>query len=303
MEIIDYEMARSMLDAIPSLHDAIASFFNDHLGKSFPHAPAVAEIAAFPYPNITRNAYSQGAVLVDVAADHLMAFSKTLTEPVETFAPWVCVRTVLEASAIASWLLDPAVSSEERARRSFAFRFEGMTESLKFMRVSMTKQGEIDTLLKRIDEVEDDAVRCGFGPVRDKNRKRIGIGMQMPSVTVLVKQVFDDEPTYRLLSAVAHGHQWALLKLGYARLEEDEGKSDYVKMAKRISPDSVGYLSARTVRAFVLPVWYKSRQNGWDMERLRRILESSYDDIKISENVRFWRTDVGASSTTPDSRL
>lgn len=292
MEIIDYEMARAMLDAIPALHDHVAAYLNDHLGKPFPNAPAMAEIASFHDPEIIRTAYSQGSMLVEVAADHLMAFSKTLSGLVQTFAPWACVRAVLETSAIASWLLDPSIVAEERARRSLAFRFEGMSESVKFLRCFPSGPSDVATLLKRMDEVEDDAAGCGIERLRDKKRKRNGIGMVMPSVTQLVIQIFDDEPAYRLLSAMTHGHHWALQQLGYTRHGQDDGTSDYVKLKKHISLTSVGYLSARAVRAFVRPVCYKSRQNGWDMGRLHGILESSYDVMRLNEKERFWRKEA-----------
>jgi hypothetical protein len=298
MGIPTYEMAKSMLDAIPALHDEVGAYCNTHLGKPFPNAPAVAEMVAFRDPEIIGTAYSQGSILVEVAVDHLMAFTKTMTEPVETFAPWVSVRAVLEAGALAAWSLDPAIHAQERAKRSFAFRYEGLTELVKFLRASKSKQADVDSANKRIDDVEDEAIRLGFPKLRDKNRKRNGIGMPMPSVTQLISQVFDDEPTYRLLSAMAHGHHGALQQLGYKR-HEDNGKSDYVKLKKYISFDSIGYLSARTVRAFVRPIWYKSRQNGWDMERLRGILESAYDAMRLNEKDRFWRAEGGASATIP----
>jgi len=292
MDPVSYEQARAMLDAVPSLHNAIADFSNDHLGKSFSNCPAEREMASFPDSEIIRTAYSQGSILVEAAADHLMAFSKTLTEPVETFAPWVCVRSVLETSALAAWLLDPALAPEERARRSFALRFEGMIELMKFLRAVKGKQDEIDTAAKRLDEMENDAVACGFTRLRDKNRKRSGVGMVMPTATQLIAMVFDDEPAYRLLSAMAHGHHWALQRLGYAVYENDNGKSAYVKLKKHIALSSVAYLSARAVRAFVRPVWYKSRQNGWDTDRLRSILEASFDAMHLVEKERFWRADT-----------
>ena len=295
MEVIDYDQARAMLNAIPALHDAIAGFFNDHLGKSFAESPAEREMAAFPNGEIIRTAYSQGSILIEVAADHLMALSKTLTEPVETFAPWACVRSVLETCALAAWLLDPALTAEERAKRSFALRFEGLTELSKFLRAVKGEQTDLDAAERRLDELEDDAVACGFGRLQNKGRKRNGVAMLMPSATQLIAQVFDDEPAYRLLSAMTHGHHWALQQLGYTRFENDDVASVYVKLKKHIAPSSVGYLSARAVRAFVRPVWYKSRQNGWDMERLREILESAFNAMRLVPTERFWRTDTPSS--------
>lgn len=279
-----------MIEAIGRLHDDIASYSNDHLGKNFPEAPATAEAKAYPDPEMIAIADSQGRMLVDVAADHLIAFTKTMTDPVQTFAPWVSVRGVLEASAIAAWIMDPTINSKERVGRSLALRHEGLSESVKFLRAAKVDQAEIVRAEKRIDEVEASAIRVGFTKVQDKNRKRIGIGRRMPSVTQLISQVFNEEPTYRLLSAMTHGHSWALQKLGYT-IHEDDGVSSHVKLKQHVSPDSVGYLSVKTLRAFVRPVWYKSRRNGWDLDRLRVVLESAFNVMEINDQERFWRAE------------
>ncbi len=294
MDIIDYATARRLLAAIPPLHDAVAAFFNDHLGRPFPLAPMAAEIAACRDPEIIRTAYSQGSILVEVAADHLVAFSKTLTEPVEAFAPWVSVRAVMETAALAAWFMDPAITVDERANRSFAFRYEGLIEQAKFLRASKSKQSDLDTVNERIEDLEAKANRLGIPKLRGKDHKRSGVGMRMPSVTELVSQVHDDEAGYRLASAVTHGHHWAVQQMGYTFYERDDGTSDYVRLKKHISPGVVGYLAARTVRAFVKPVWYKSLQQGWDLERLTGILEATYDAMAIVERVRFWRNDMAS---------
>ena len=132
--------------------------------------------------------------------------------------------------------------------------------------------------------------------LRGKDLKRNGIGVPMPSVTELIARLFGDEPSYRLQSAMAHGHPWALQRLGYRLDENDDGISGYVKLRQHITPTVVGYLSTRSVRAWVRPVWYKCRQNGWDMARLRAILESSYDAMRLVEKERFWR--IGPAAPT-----
>ena len=111
--------------------------------------------------------------------------------------------------------------------------------------------------------------------------------MKMPSATQLIIDIFDDENSYRLLSAMAHGHFWALM-IG-VKVIEDDGKSTYVKTKKHVSPSAVGYLSARAVRAFAKAIWYRSRQLGWDLPRLAAILEKSFDVMRIRDSERFWK--------------
>jgi len=298
MDTISYSFARSMLDAIPKLHDAIVAFRKDQSRSVFADSPATRETNAFPDPEIIRTGLSQGYAHIDVAGDHLIAFTRTLTEPVQTFAPWACVRCVLETGALAAWFLDPSIDAHERAKRSFAFRFEGLTHEIKFLNSIKAKPDRIDSLEKRIEETESAANRLGFQSLRDKNGKRNGIGMVMPSITGLISQVLRDEPTYRLLSAMTHGHHWALLQLGYRRDESDDGKSDYARITQHISGSSVGYLSSHALKAYLRPVWYRSHLNGWDLERLRHIADSAYDSMRLNEKDRFWRTEGRAATIT-----
>lgn len=53
-----------------------------------------------------KTAYSQGSILLEVAADHLSAFVSTLQEPIQTIAPWTCARSVLETTSLSIWLLN-----------------------------------------------------------------------------------------------------------------------------------------------------------------------------------------------------
>ncbi len=65
-----------------------------------------------------------------------------MTEPVAVYGPWVCVRAVLESSAVAVWLLCPEIGAKERAKRSFAFLFKNFDEQAKFTRFLEVGCGE-----------------------------------------------------------------------------------------------------------------------------------------------------------------
>jgi hypothetical protein len=285
-----YELARRMADAIPRFRDAVAAFFDDHLGKLCPDAPAAREIASYPDPQIIRAAYSQGGMLVDVAADHLMGLSKTLTNPVEVFTPWVCGRALLEASALASWFLEPGITADERARRSFAFQFDGLKQQMTFRRACKSEGIDVKALEMQVDALDDAALRLGIEKILDKNGKRSGLGVRLPGHTELIKSVFKDEASYRLQSAMAHGQHWALLTFGYMRPENDDGKSELVTVKKQISASAVGHLCSRAVRAIARPVWYRSLQNGCDSPRLRQIMESAYNEHLLDDRELFWRS-------------
>jgi hypothetical protein len=54
--------------------------------------------------------------------------------------------------------------------------------------------------------VEQDALSLGYQKFIDKKGDVNGIARRMPTITQLISQTLDEEPAYRLLSAVAHGH-------------------------------------------------------------------------------------------------
>jgi hypothetical protein len=213
------------------------------------------------------------------------------------------VRCVLETGALAAWFLDPAIDAHERARRSFAFRFEGLEHQIKFLNSINSTPDRASALEEQIEEAERAANRLGFQSLRNKKGVRNGIGMLMPSMTGLISDVLSDEPTYRLLSAMTHGHHWALLQFGYTRDEADDGTSDYGKIRQYISAPSVGYLVRHALKAYLLPVWYRSHLNGLDLKCLRDILDSAYDSMRFNETDRIWRAHgVADAPRDEDSR-
>ena len=112
-----------MVAAVSAFSQAMAHFYSDHVGRQFPTAPAEKEKRQYADAGIVQIAYDQGTSLTEAAVDHMVGFSKTMVEPVTRFAPSVCVRTVLESSAVATWLMEPEIGLEQRIKRSFAFRF------------------------------------------------------------------------------------------------------------------------------------------------------------------------------------
>ncbi len=198
-----------MVQALNSLHDDTGRFFNESGHQPSPNSQAALELRAFQRPESVITAFSQGAVLIEVAADQLMAFTKIVTQPAQAIAPWTCTRALIEASALAAWLLEPSLDARTRVQRSFAFRYEGLSQQVKFARVAGTN-ADVARVTHRIDQVEDVALGLGFSRVENQRGERIGIAQQMPSITELVNQNLGEEETYRLLSAVAHAHPWAL---------------------------------------------------------------------------------------------
>jgi hypothetical protein len=286
--MVKADLARQMLDAIPTFAASLGEYHRDHVGKVFPDAPIEVEKAMYIDAGSVELAYDHAAFLVDCAADNMVAFHKPMAAPAAVFGPWVCVRAAFETSAFSAWLADPGITVTERVTRSFSFRFKSLDERVKFLRSRKADATEIQRAAARLDHAEEEARKQRLKVVKDRNHRTIGLGMQIPTATLLVKQIFDDEPSYRMLSGMAHGYPW-VSKLILKASDSVDIESPRVNVTKCMSPVNVGYLSARAVRAVAKAIWYRIHQLGWDLEQLKQILEHTFDSVQIVDKERFWR--------------
>ena len=128
MVIVDYiGVARK---ALQELHTESARFVQSHGPDPAEESPATRDISEYPRAESVHTVYGQSLALIEIAADQLTAFMKVISPPYETIAPWTCVRSLLEAAALASWLVEPQLSVRDRVERSHAFRYEGLAPVL-----------------------------------------------------------------------------------------------------------------------------------------------------------------------------
>jgi hypothetical protein len=280
--------------ALDDLIDHTGRFMNEFGNEPTQNSAAIGELNTFERSQSVMTALSQGALLVEVAADQLMTLVRSLTEPVQTISPWTCLRAILESSALAVWFLEPNIGARLRVQRSFAFRFEGLDQQRKWMRV--THESEVDKVTARIDAVEQIALNLGYNRIADRNGKRIGVGQVMPSVTEIVRDVFDEEATYRLLSAMAHGHHWALTQLGFRLVDEGEQNSggwsipDTTRiLEKNLDPNLAGYICLKALVAFSKSFWCMSRYCGWWNDRTETIFDQACDRMNLRPEFRCWK--------------
>lgn len=293
MSEIGFDDIAELRDELAHFRDAVAEFVNAEGVVPSQTSQASSEEASFIRPESVRTAQSQAYMLLEVSADQMTALIKTITEPVETIAPYTCVRSLLESAALAAWLLDPGIDTQTRVQRSLAFRYEGLDQQVKFGR--LTNAGDVVKVEARIDLVEQEAIAMGFSPVLDRRGKRIGIAQVMPSATDLIGKMLNEEPMYRLLSAFAHGHSWAMQQLSFRVVPGQPVKHSPAgvrlhTVEKNASPVGMAYLILLAAKAFARPVWYQSRYFGWRSEHLESILDSSFDKLRAASHLRFWRT-------------
>lgn len=221
-----------------------------------------------------------------------MQFVKTVSDPVLTIACWTCVRSMLESSALSAWLLDPAIDARTRIGRTFALRYEGLEQQLKFGRFAKVDPAELKKEEDRMDDIEKIVLALGYPAVTDKKGNRIGFAQKMLSATDMIGLMLDEEGAYRILSAVAHGHHWAIIRLGFKQLvnQPDVNIGGVATKAFDKTDNLVGfaYLGIRAARAFGIPLWDMCRYFGWDEPRLLAILARAFDKLQTTSTVRFW---------------
>jgi hypothetical protein len=276
---ITYEKAMNAVNMVQQLHDKTGAFFESQGLDPNSNSIAAKELQAFKRPKSLFTAYSQGVSLIDVAADHLIAFTKTITEPAQSIAPWTITRSVLEVSALSSWLLDTKINSHERVQRSLALRYEGLSQQVKFVQ-SIGQPAEI--INKRIEEIELIAEGLGFSKLRNRKDERTGIGQVMPSVTEIIRDTLNEESYYRLYSAMAHSHHWAYSQLSYRVVEELAlQKSDTVLVEKHLSLELLWWLCVKVAHYFSQPIKYKCELYGFDLESMDTIISDVFKGIGV----------------------
>ncbi|KKL58566.1 hypothetical protein LCGC14_2224080 [marine sediment metagenome] len=281
--------------ALTALFDRIAGLFKSHGNDPDPSSLASTELRDAARPESIVTACSISTQLIEYSSEHLTAFVKTITEPIEPLACWTCVRSMLESCAISAWLSDPAIASTARIGRMFAMRYEGMQQQLKFGRVVNRSTSELQSLSDRIDDVERTAMSLGYQPVCNRNGQRIGIGQRMPNATELIGLMLDEEAMYRLLSAVAHGHSWAIIRLGFqgatgANQQSTMAGINVKTFEKKVYMNGLAYLGLGAAKAFARALWNQSLYMGWNQDALEEVLEDVFDTLDVTPNSRFWRS-------------
>jgi hypothetical protein len=253
-----------MKDSIRTLYYELSSLIGGRLFPIPDGSPAAAELISRPdhYESL-HTAYSQGISLIESAADHLMLFAKAIDVPAQTLAPWTCARSVLEASAVAVWLLDPAINVDLRIGRSFGRRIQGLIEQKKLAKCGAEAEF-VEHAQTRIDSALDQVKLLRV------------IVERMPGSTEIIAKMLNEEELYRLLSAIAHGHHWALYKLGYTSAEKIEAESMNVA-GKEFNPVAAVYAGQSAVRALSRAVWCVVRVYGFDLDSFGRIVDGFFD--------------------------
>lgn len=206
-----------------------------------------------------QGAYLMAGLLFEIEADHIIAFTRTITEPVLTIAPWTITRSALEVAAFAIWLLDPKIDVIKRIERSLALRYKGQEEQKKYG--NATNQNVLPKVEKRMEDIKETGRKIGVELKRPS----------MPSITNIIKETLDMEARYRLLSSIAHGHHWATQQVGFKVAERYD---EYSFLEKAIDIDRVLYLVDTLINPFFKLVSIQCEIYGWDISPYKIVYDS-----------------------------
>lgn len=156
---------------------------------------------------------------VGVAADHLRTFAGVLRAgSLPMYASLTLLRTALETAAFCRWLVDPALSPEERVARGIAAQLDDYDERGKFEDAFAPKEprsGGLPAIVAR--EWRSGAERLAELAADLESPKAVAKLFDGPTAMVRDYGPPDDrrDPSwsYRLASAFSHGKTWALLAM------------------------------------------------------------------------------------------
>lgn len=249
----------------------IASFGND---KPFVNAMTIADLS-FQYTH-----------------DHLSLFVNLLTGSVDPITSCTIIRSLLETAAIGAWAVDPRIDTIARVSRIYAIRFESIIQQLEVLKCTAgIAPTDIDKTAARIDVLASDAISHGLTVDRAKGRVK-SVGTRKPGPTKMVKEVLNAEWIYRLLSAVAHGHHWALRDIGFAKVEEEGKTSSGGNLyKKRNFTEAVLFVGLHGFLAYSRLLWNVIGYRERSRLKFEELLETTTDRLSVANDLRFWRTE------------
>ena len=274
--------------ALTILYGGVAPLRGEIDGDPVSGSPFASELSAARRRASLGTARSIAAMLLESGGEHMMAFVSSIRAPMLPIACWTSIRSMLEPCARAAWMLDPGIGAETRIQRTFAIRFDGMDQDLKFARAMNQPPHDQEAIKKQIEDVERDAVALGYRKLRDRRNRRIGIGMKMPLATEIVGEVLDEEGAYRIFSAVEHGQTGTIRQLSYAAVPSSGstlqlGGAPATPFHKAVDPDRMAWLGIIAANAFANSAWNEFTYAGWEMDPLR--VTAQVADLGIDRDV------------------
>ncbi len=280
-----------LVDLVRTFPERAGALIDDAGGTPARGSRIDRELGELADPEPLRTSLSLGAQALEHAADHLFALSDACLNPVKPFAAFTLARGVLESASTALWILDTDIEGKERVERGMSLRLVGLEDQKKLSRTSPAGPDADEVTRKitgRIEDMVTVAGARGVEPHRNRREKLDGFGSRMPGRLELASRLPGGEFDYRLLSAVAHGHSWALIALAFKPSEKQN------MTVKSPEPIALIYVCSRAVEYFARALWAQAYLHGWKSGPFARLLEETFDSIGLVPEQRFWRSQASA---------
>lgn len=163
---------------------------------------------------IGRYAWEMASLKIAFAHDHLGTWRRVIADArvVPNFSQYSLLRTALETSCVARWIVDPKAKQTDRFRRGASVQADDLTERKRFEDAGKRHRSHVEPIPPgqpasvRLQEVLDVLAGHKMKPM-DVEFMRCCLTYGTPPEA----KRGTGEILYRLLSAATHGYQWFVL--------------------------------------------------------------------------------------------
>ncbi len=276
-----FEQINEMRQALDGIMSESATIIDAIESVPLPDSIADLELQSFVRPLSIKTAQDQSYLLLESSADYLSCFIKSITEPVETIAPWNLARAVLESAATSIWIGSPDIPATERANRSLAFRLKGLQEQAKLAKnepqIDEPRREVFDRLIKVATEIGAE-VKVNAEGIPTK------LGTHMPGSTDLCISELGEGTAYRILSALTHSQPFAIQQLSFKVKGPSADDVDRVDAEKHISNLSIAYLCTQSGGAFLRALCARIKLYGYLTGEVIVMLRRRADELWLSDD-------------------
>ncbi len=243
---------------------------------------AAAERAGYGNWDILRVSYERGCQALVAGEAHLRAALQLAeAEPVHVLTLFSAVRSAMEQLGLAMWILDPELDPQTRAARAWGVRWQDLRQGDLFAgeaRNAAMADHIREVMIALVGQAQD--FELGVA-AKAEEQPITGVGVNQPGWTDLFGKVFDFRSGYRLYSAVAHGTQWALVRVGGQPREGWDENSPTLFVQEAAMPDAVELALRHGLHAYVLALSDALALFTSDPERIIRSVQEWAEELGL----------------------
>ena len=235
-------------------------------------------------PESTRTAFCTALLLHDLAVEHGRLFLRGLDERLP-LAVCSSVRVVLENTALALWLLDLSIGAPQRIYRVFRYRYRGLDQQ---RRIRVDRGKDTRAIEAKIRRLGEEASDLGV-PVGEKGG--LPTLARLPAYTDLIaRRDKSFGVLYRVLSAIQHGHDWAIREWCYEIGERTAGTDGNAssETTKIVHPQYMALASSSIVVDLWSLVLQMAAFMGWDIDLYFRLVQGDATAV-VASAVSVWQ--------------